>query len=229
MLPGSEVEVVDFDPLEWQGKPWSAATATRAGVKEGAEILMGKGEDVYMAKWQVGEGVVVWSGLNMLAHVTADYNPAEAAFVGEQMRPMFGLETEGQRVAVQVERPDPDEVKLTLTEASSEPVWLLYRESESPYWRAYHQRGDRREALQIWRGGPGFVLVRLDDVEAGDEVQLEVRLGWMDGWMAKGLSVFMGLVLLGYMVWGERWYVGLEKVKGQLSSRAHHHIHDHED
>ena len=96
---------------------------------------------------------------------------------------------------IKLVRENPDKVSFLLKENTEEPFWLLFRESFSPNWKAKLNGQDSKQDLKIFRGGPGFVLMKIPKAHSGDRVELVYSLGLKDGLFAKLLSIFSVIFL----------------------------------
>ena len=59
-------------------------------------------------------------------------------------------------------------VTITLNETTSGETNLLFKEAYHPYWHAYIYSGSKKKETPILRAGPGFKLVTLPELKAGD-------------------------------------------------------------
>jgi len=101
----------------------------------------------------------------------------------------------------------PDRVEFDL-KRTERPLWLLWRESFSPDWKAVLNKGPegkQKEELKIYRVGPGFQLIYLPELENGGKLTLSYGLG-LRGSIAKIISLLTLMFLL---------YLLFEGVKGK--------------
>ncbi|MBN1263790.1 MAG: hypothetical protein JW991_05575 [Candidatus Pacebacteria bacterium] len=197
-------ETREFKPFLWEGSSWGAAIAKESDLSERAEALIKDKKGIVLARREVGSGRIVWSGLNLFSHAQG----AEGEKEIELIRAIFDWLNEGKRKdygGVTWQRDFPDELTATFSEAAEEQ-WFLWREAFTPKWFAYIKTpADKQlKELKIYRGGPGFVLIRLPPVGAGDVLKLEYRLGWFEGGFAWVISGLTALFLVGYLLIGGR-------------------------
>jgi len=155
-----------FGSLTYQGAGWGASGA--AALKPGAEPLVQVGGRVVVARWEVGRGRVVWSGMNLVAHVGVAKSPDEDAFLARQFAWLLGASTSEAEPASSIapQWSGNDEATLAL-EATPSPTAVLFKESMAPGW----------SAELVWPGGTrpatiepsemDFMLVRLDSIPDG--------------------------------------------------------------
>lgn len=205
---GVEVSLADidtglFDPPIWEKSPWGMAVASRADLREGARVLVAKDDQVLMAEREFGEGRVVWSGMNIFSHATRRFNEAEGDFLEAVFSHLIPGRDGELTMPISMEREDPDRVAFRFP-GLPEPVWFLFRESFSPYWRASVLEDGTEERVPIFSGGPGFVLMRLPATSADSLLRLDAQLSIWDGLVARGVSVMTVGLLVVYLVFGRR-------------------------
>lgn len=198
------VEIENFDPLSWQGQAWGVSVPTK-GLRDWAKPVLSVAGVPVVAAGEYGEGKVVWMGFNVLGHInTYDDNVAETLFFGNLLR-WFGtgnLAEETERSArVQMERPNPDLVTFTFTQAEPEPSTFYWREAVFANWRARVIRGGQAEKVEVYSAGPRFMLLQLPPLAQGDRLELAFKPGGRT-YLGRGLSLvaIMGLIL--YLVKG---------------------------
>ena len=164
-----------FGSLTYQGGGWGASTA--AGVKAGAEPLVQAGGRVAVARWELGRGRVLWSGMNLIAHSEASKSADEDAFLARQFAWLLGpssTEFGASASAVTPQWTGNDEAILPLT-ASASPAGVLFKESEAPGWSAELTWPGGSRSVGIESAEMDFMLVRLDSIPPG--AQLVFRYG----------------------------------------------------
>ena len=199
-----KVDFSSFDPPLWNGNPWGMSLASMADLREGSIPILWKGDRVMMAKRIFGQGEVVWSGINIFAHITQDFNEAEADFLRGVLKPLFSQAEVEDIQGVGIKREGPDEIIFAFAKEINEPFWILFRESSSPYWRATKRSAGKITRIPIYSAGPGFVLMRLESATPQDTLYLNARLSFKDGILAKSISVSTLLFLIVYLVIGHK-------------------------
>ncbi len=155
-----------FGVFSYQGAGWSASSAT--AVRSGAEPLVQVGGRVVAARWTVGTGRVVWSGINLIAHAEAAKSDDESAFLARQFA--WLLESPSP-AATQVNQAIPnwvgnDEAEIPLV-ASPAPTSVLFKESIAPGWSAELRWPGGTRAVSVEAAEMDFMLVRLPSVPDG--------------------------------------------------------------
>lgn len=198
----SDIHLSTFDPPVWDGQPWGMAVGNRKDLRKDAEPILYKGDQILMARRRVGKGEIIWSGINLFSHVTYKMNETEADFVKELFKPWMSQENTLISVDTTLKRDIPDSATITLNQTVQKPLWLLFRESASPQWKAVLNTGSQTQQLHIWRGGPGFVLLRIPPTSTNASIELTYELDFKDGVIAKVVSIaafvfLVAIVLLG--------------------------------
>jgi len=205
---GGEVEVGKFAPLVWGDVPWGVS-APVGDLRDWARpVLTVKGRSLIVAG-QYGQGRVVWSGMNLVAHAQDKENKEEVKFLNSLIN-WLGEGKERKDLEVLVKRDYPDKVEFILTESIPAGTSLYWREAFYPDWKAVITEGTEKK-LKIYRGGPGLMLMRLPPLPAGAKVILRLRQPWFI-YAAKAISLLTLIFLIGFVLEGLFW-------KGRLTAR----------
>jgi hypothetical protein len=196
------IDLTKFDPPVWDGNPWGMSLSDSQSLRDGAKSILSKDGKVIIAEQKIGNGTILWSGMNLLSHVTYKMNDYEAAFVGQLFKPLFADSTADDYTNIAFTRDNPDNVRFTLGDSSDTPTWLLFRESYAPYWHANLISNNTTTPLHIYSAGPGFVLMRIPKINAGDSINLTVSLGLKDGIFAVILSIITAIALFLFIPFG---------------------------
>ncbi len=209
-----------FGALTYQGGGWGASSA--GGVRQGADPLVSVGGRVVVARWSVGRGRVLWSGMNLISHSDVSKSAGEDAFVTSQFAWLFEPSAGSSAKASPI---DPtwvgdDEAHLVLS-PNSGPTSVLFKESIAPGWSAELRWPGGSRSVTIQPAEMDFMLVRLDSVPAGS--MLVFRYGATSRVYLWWAVSAVALVLL--MVWvgapaPYRWaWVRVKGITGRLRER----------
>ncbi len=146
---------------------WGASSAATDQLRNGAEALVTVGGRVTAARWQLGRGRVLWSGMNLIAHAAGVGSEAEDRFVAAQFAWLTGGTAPQQQADVTWVSDDQASVQLT---ASDRPTWVLFKESYAPGWSARLNTPAGSSDLPLIDGELDFMLVRLDSVADGSSL-----------------------------------------------------------
>lgn len=205
-----------FGTFTYQGGGWGASSA--ASVRTGAEALVSVGSKVVVARWSVGRGEVLWSGMNLFAHADVSQSADESAFVARQFAWLLG--TPAPAVSIDPTWVGDDEAHLALAPAAG-TTQVLFKESIEPGWSAELRWPGGSRPVEIQPAEMDFMLVRLDSVPAGSTLVFQYGPTWRIylWWVVSAVA----LVLL--MVWVAapapyRWgWVRVRGFPGRLAQR----------
>ncbi|MFI5284376.1 MAG: hypothetical protein ACHQ0J_14770, partial [Candidatus Dormibacterales bacterium] len=191
-----------FGSFEYQGGGWGASSATE--LKPGATELVRVGDRIASARWQLGRGKVVWSGMNLIAHDAAAGSTDEDQFLAAQFSWLFPPAGPQQSIAPQWT--GGDVVRLALTQ-SSLPTLVLFKESLFPGWSAQLETPSGSRPVPLVGSEMDFALAMLDSVPPGAVLVFHygptgaVYLSWavsgatlvlLIGWMLKPRPFALG-------------------------------------
>ena len=178
-LLSEAVRLTEFSPLAWEDAAWGVS-ASSGDLRQWARAFLSVDGHPLVAGGELGEGRVIWSGMNLIGHSLAYDNQEERTFLREMLT---WLVRDPQRVDHEdpiISRLGPDHIQLELTETSPDPTWLLWREAFAPQWHAEVTVGAQQVSAPIFRSGPGMMLIRLPAInQAGSTLDLQFNLGWI--------------------------------------------------
>jgi hypothetical protein len=201
--PSAQVEVGGVaDPLfgsfRYQGGGWGASSA--GDLRPGATELVKVGGRVVVARWAVGQGQVLWSGMNLMSHSASSGSADEVHFVTSQLASLFaaGATATGEQTPIDPVWHGDNQATLAL-HASAQPSLVLFKESLFPGWSARLVTPTGSQAIDLAGSEMDFMLARVPAVPAGSSVvftygpTLQEQASW-------GLSVVF-LIALFTWVW----------------------------
>lgn len=183
-----DVDPAAFAPLIWGSSPWSVSGATISDVRDWGRVVLTVADHPLVVAGQLGEGRVIWSGMNLIAHAQGSHNQEELTLLRHMVSWLIAGRGKGD-IPVNVARISPDEVHFVLPTGEKETVWLYWREAYYPNWHAYGVDSSGRFEIPVYRGGPGFMLMPVRG-GAGD---VSVELVWespLHERLATGISFF---------------------------------------
>jgi hypothetical protein len=147
---------------------WGASSA--GSVRPGATELVKVGDRVVVARWQLGAGRVVWSGMNLLAHDASSGSNDEDQFVSAQLSWLFApAGGAGAQVAIPPIWDGGEHLSLALNESSG-PSLVLLKESLFPGWSARLVTPSGSEPVGLVGSEMDFMLATLGPVPAGSKL-----------------------------------------------------------
>jgi hypothetical protein len=172
---------------------WGASAAP--SVRQGASELVRVADRVVAARWEVGSGRVVWSGMNLMAHDSASGSADEDRFLANQFRWLFApAGVPSPQVPIQLDWTGGEKVTLSL-QPSAQPSLVLFKESLFPGWSARLVTPTGSTSVELVGSEMDFMLAVLPAVPAGSSLVFSYgptafeQASW-------GLSlVFLGLLI----------------------------------
>jgi hypothetical protein len=157
-----------FGRFVYGNSGWGASSAP--SVRQGATELVRVGDRVVAARWDVGKGRVVWSGMNLMAHDAASGSADEDQFLTTQLAWLFGSApgAEGQ-VPIQPVWNSGDQVTLNL-QPSTGPSLILLKESLFPGWAARLVTPSGSTSVDLVGSEQDFMLANLGSVPPGSSL-----------------------------------------------------------
>jgi len=214
--------VTGWGAMSYAGSGWGASSA--ASVPSGAEPLVQVGDRVVVARWTHGNGRVLWSGMNLLAHAHGSHSQDEETFVADQWQWLLPRPPRAQ--AVLEPRWLGNDVAELALDAASGPVRVLFKESAAPGWSAQLRWPGGERQVRTEPAEMDYMLVSFDSVPAG--AQLVFRYGptwrvvaaWATSLLALGLLLAWLVRPAIFQPVGKRvrrwWDGGRERVQARL-------------
>lgn len=172
--------VSTWGSLAYAGGGWGAASA--AGVRNGAQALVTVNGRVVVASWQYGNGRVLWSGMNLMAHAYATHSSDEQQFLADQWQ--WLAPEPAPQFAVTPQWQNDDAAVLSLA-AKTSPVDVLFKETMAPGWSATLRWPGGETAVPIAPAEIDFMSVHLERVPAGASLvfrfgpTIGIELSWL--------------------------------------------------
>jgi hypothetical protein len=180
-----------FSPARFGAAPWTVSAAT--GVRSWAQPVLWSGQDAVVVAGRLGQGRVVWSGLNLPFHIDSYRSEEESRFLTNAIS-WASRAGVGSTAVSSAHRDGPEEMTVTV---DSTARGVLFKESWFDRWHAYV---NGRE-VAIPRAGPGFMYVMLPtDTRYPATVRWRYEKSGMD-WLGIGISA---ATLVGLATW-PRW------------------------
>lgn len=168
-----KIDPSSFAPPIFNDGPWRITRAKKIGQAEG--LLEESGKPVLVFK-EEGEGKILWSGLNLFFHTIHHQSKYESGLIGD----LLSLLVEEKNLGAVYQEPLKDDLTYETSTFIAEFVHpekrivklkepataVLFKESFFPNWQA-KVNGKR---APIYKAGPGFMYVPLNNSKAGDEV-----------------------------------------------------------
>jgi hypothetical protein len=213
-----------FGSFGYQGGGWGASSA--GALRTGATELVKVGDRIVVARWSVGQGQVLWSGMNLIAHSSAGGSVDERQFLTSQLAWLFAADSgTAPQVAIAPVWHGENQASLGL-QASTQPSLVLFKESLFPGWSARLVTPAGSHPIDLVGSEMDFMLARVPPVPAGSSVDFkygptafEVGSWWVSLAALLALLIWVGRPAL-YGRFG-RWSAErVRTVTGSLGRRA---------
>lgn len=207
-----------FGSFGYQGGGWGASSA--GALRPDATELVKVGDRVVVARWDVGQGQVLWSGMNLIAHSSASGSADERQFLISQLARLFAADATitGQQVPIAPAWHGDNQASLSL-QASAQPSLVLFKESLFPGWSARLVTPTGSQSVDLVGSEMDFMLARVPAVPAGSSLvfsygaTLQEQASW---W----LSVVFLVVLVAWTVRPALIARGRDWTMGQAAAMA---------
>ena len=173
---------------------WGASSA--GAVRPGAAELVKVGDRVVVARWELGSGRVLWSGMNLLAHDASSGSADEDQFVSRQLAWLFAPAAGTNQVAISPVWDGSGHVSLALNQSSG-PNLVLLKESLFPGWSAELVTPSGTQPVRLVGSEMDFMLAILGPVPAGSRLVFTYAPTWIEvaSWF------IAGAFLIALVVW----------------------------
>jgi hypothetical protein len=145
------IDFSSFGPARYSGGSWTVSAASE--VRTWAQPVVWSGADAVVVAGQLGQGRVVWSGLNLPFHIDSYRNAEESRFFTTAMA--WVSRSNNDVAATSSARRDGPQQTTISVDSSARGV--LFKETWFDRWHVYV---NGRE-VNVLRAGPGFMYVQL--------------------------------------------------------------------
>jgi hypothetical protein len=185
----SGIDLGAFAPAVYQGGPWGISYIPPSLVRSWAEpVLLSDGRPVLVAG-TLGQGRVVWSGLNLPYHIVSNQTDVESRLLSQEIT--WASPNEAIDPAYTATFVNPQLSRITIT---SSATGVLFKESWDANWHA----NINGNSAPVYEAGPGFMYVPLGkNVAYPAQVTLEFTRSSVE-WVGDGVSVVAVVGLLAY-------------------------------
>jgi hypothetical protein len=185
------IDFTSFGPPDYGGGPWTASAAS--GVRSWARTVLWSGADAVVVAGQVGQGRVVWSGLNLPFHIDRYRSAEESRFLTGAIA-WASRARDGVAATSSARRIGPQQTTVSVDTGAR---GVLFKETWFDRWHAYVNG----RQVGVLRAGPGFMYIPLpQDTRFPAAVQWRYEKSVVD-WAG---IVVSGATLVALITW-PRW------------------------
>lgn len=191
------ISLEDFSPPIFEEGPWGVSTAK--DLYPWAQVLVSESGEPIIVGGKLGEGKVVWSGMNLLYH-TVNYKNKEEALL---IKGIFDWLQDGKKISetdFEVEFVHPEK---RIVDLKSETSGVLFKEVDFPKWHAYLESGNKKQEVKIYKAGPDFMYVPLSDIKVDERVVFKYKVSIIEI-IAYIISL---LTFAGLILWFFDWWI----------------------
>lgn len=189
------IELAEFGPLVYEDALWKLSfVPTQADLRLGAEVILSQERRPILVSRKLGQGEVIWSGMNLPYHFLYYDRSAEAKFFRNLVSYLLGGLPNGE-VDFSFERKRPERVKISGQNFSG----VVFKEFFDSGWRA---KVNGRK-VRIYPAGPDFMYVRVPKDSKGNiEVEFYYR-GTSAAWFSFLLSCLTVVAVIWLLIRGQ--------------------------
>ncbi|MBI4100150.1 hypothetical protein HY439_00200 [Candidatus Microgenomates bacterium] len=192
---GGEFDQEKFGKFVYYNDTWDVATAPKSAVKDWGEVIYERNDKPIIVVGKLGQGKVVWSGMNLLGHLQY-YQAREEYNFTQKLFSWLVEDKDNKDMMVTLKRPNPDKIEFTLADGSPSYSSLLWRENFYPDWQV---NMGRKGSLPVYRSGPNLMLLRLPPSQPGEKIKLELSLSTVP-LGARIISILTFIILLIFLL-----------------------------
>jgi hypothetical protein len=138
-----------FGPPVYSGGPWTVSAAS--GVRSWAQPVVWSGADVVVVAGELGQGRVVWSGLNLPFHIDSYRNADESRFLTTAMA-WVSRSSNDVAATSKARREGPQQTTISV---DSSARGVLFKVTYFDRWHVYVNG----RQVNVLRAGPGFMYI----------------------------------------------------------------------
>lgn len=170
-----EIDIGQFAPLDFGGKPWYISTSSRGQLRDWAEAVLSVNDKLLVAGGDYGKGRVIWTGFDLAGHIGAyQDNPEEIKFFHNSLMYLLNGK-KGREIKVDFTRNYPDRVEFIFNEDAPEKVALYWKEAFYKDFKATLVKNGKEKSMRFYNAGPGLTLFVLPEVSSGTKIIFEYK------------------------------------------------------
>ncbi|OGH20043.1 MAG: hypothetical protein A3D74_03930 [Candidatus Levybacteria bacterium RIFCSPHIGHO2_02_FULL_37_13] len=194
-----------FSPLIFEGNPWKLSASKISNLKPWAKLILRKGNNVIMAYGELGNGQIIWSGMNLMYHTVRNDNYEEAKMFGNMLSSVAVKNTTEPDFKIQ--RTNPRIINITGNNFNG----IYFKENYDSGWSAK----ENGQKLKIYKAGLDFMYIVIPQAKQNQNITLSYN-GSLTNWLFFLMSLFSLILALLYTMIPHPFH--------SIKRHAHHHI-----
>ena len=219
-----DIDYNKFSETVYDNQPWGMVQANE--LKDDARTILYNYDHAVIVSEKVGNGRIIWSGINLPYHTLMYKNEEEAKLLGQLLD--WTVKSEDRKIDLEKAISDKDLVYETesyktefinpekrIVTIKKPASGILFKENYFQNWRAK----TANQNLKIYPAGPKFMYVSLGkDIKEGDQIIFEYKKRF---WPEKfsfyvSLLTFLGLIF--YLLGGKLFKPLLDKIRAKINA-----------
>lgn len=188
----NEVDASKLGDLKYDIGSWGVSVPTK--LREWAKPVVTYADKPLVVKGRYGKGQVVWYGFNLVPHQEAKDSIEEVKLFNSLLTQVLP-KTNSTLYSVNTNKNSADSITFTFSDSVNDSSSFYFRNAYYPDWKAKLISKKSQTDIRVERSGPGFMLMKLPPITAGDRLNLEIKpsLGQI---IANLVSISTGILIL---------------------------------
>lgn len=174
----SGVDISKLNPMVYGNTIWGISSFDSKDMRSWTKPILSIGKSPILTYGELGKGKVVWAGFNPFGHMkqTNGINGDEMKLLSNVFSWLMSNNQPSQTVPVSYHRDNPDKVVFDIQDNMADGGYLLWKEAYYSGFTASLLSGGKLTPIkEIYRSGPGWVLIRIPRLSKGDQIVYEYR------------------------------------------------------
>ncbi len=175
----------EFSPPTYNEGPWGVSSVpSEDDLRNWAEVILSDSGHPILVSGDLGQGKVIWSGINLPYHLLTYQNESEIRLFENILNSLVTLEEE-DKINFDFQRPRSENIKVSGNDFKG----VILGENAYGGWTASVKSSGTTQKLKVYKVGPDFMYVRIpEDFQDSFEVQFSYR-GSLKAWFLSILSL----------------------------------------
>lgn len=177
------IDTQKFSDLTYENGPWRITTGERK-LKPWAKELLSYQNHPVLAGGQLGNGYIIWSGLNLPFHIIDNNNLEEAKLFKNILTSLIDSPNTTP-VTFNVQRQRPESIRVEGENFSG----IYFKENYDPGWKAH----DGENNLKVYRAGLEFMYIPVSQSDGNMNIDI-VYKGTATAWILASVTAILATI-----------------------------------